>query len=371
MPSIEVIDADTHVIESEATWSTFDQEPSLSSLRPQLIKTTDRLNGMELSRWIIGGRLVPRPDGKGAGHLGTPPSDLAASAAHYGVPWEFRSLANPLGRADDAERFGVGTQVMYPTIFIHHLTDDVDLNVALCRSYNRFMAASWDAAKDRFRWVLVPPMLSVEATIEEMRFAKDHGAVGIMFHGIEGDRSVAEPYFDPIYDEAQRLNLSICFHTGPGCRPLLEMADNRIMRNFGQSAVLLQVAFHDLHTNRIPQNFPLLRFGFFEASASWVPFLMHYLRRQAKRAKEDLSLYGPEFFRTNRMFVACEVDEDIPYLEACMGPDHLLLGTDYGHGDSATELDMVTKLRARTDVSEKSARRILVDNPSTFYAMNA
>ena len=38
-------------------------------------------------------------------------------------------------------------------------------------------------------------------------------------------------------------------------------------------------AFRDLIHNKIPEQFPRLRFGFIEASASWVPFLIHKLRR--------------------------------------------------------------------------------------------
>ena len=38
-------------------------------------------------------------------------------------------------------------------------------------------------------------------------------------------------------------------------------------------------AFRDLVLNQIPDMFPKLRFGFIEAAASWVPYLLHKLRR--------------------------------------------------------------------------------------------
>ena len=66
--------------------------------------------------------------------------------------------------------------------------------------------------------------------LEELRFAKDHGAVGVMK---KGDREAghwpSDPYFFPLYEEAQRLDLPICFHTGSG------VVDNTPAREFTQS----------------------------------------------------------------------------------------------------------------------------------------
>jgi predicted TIM-barrel fold metal-dependent hydrolase len=48
-------------------------------------------------------------------------------------------------------------------------------------------------------------------------FATEHGAVGLFFRGIERDRTLDDPYFFPVYQEAARLNLPVCVHTGAGC----------------------------------------------------------------------------------------------------------------------------------------------------------
>ena len=51
------------------------------------------------------------------------------------------------------------------------------------------------------------PTRSIEASITEMQWAKDHGAVGVFFRGIEGNRTLDDPYFFPVYQEAERLDL--------------------------------------------------------------------------------------------------------------------------------------------------------------------
>ena len=45
-----------------------------------------------------------------------------------------------------------------------------------------------------------------------------------------------------------------------------------------------------------------------------------------------------ELLAQNRIWVGCETNDDLPYIIDTAGEDHLVVGTDYGHADSATEL---------------------------------
>ena len=69
------------------------------------------------------------------------------------------------------------------------------------------------------------------------------------------------------------------------------------------------------------------------------------------------------------MYIACEADEDIPYLAEFIGDDHLMIGSDYGHNDPAEEKMLVKTMRAREDLSPALVERILIDNPKTFYSL--
>lgn len=365
---MKIIDADTHVIESLSTWKFFDKEFADRKPFLSIVDGTDAALARYL--WVIDGKLVPRPDGRGGQALATPPLVGVEDGKADDITWEWRSFQDPLGRVDDAQRRGIDVQIVYPTLFIAYLTDDVALEVALARSYNRFMADAWHNANERFKWIVVPALRDIEASISEMRFGRDNGAVGVLFRGIEGDRSLGDPYFDPVYAEASNLDLPICIHTGPGSPTLTEMADSRYMRNFGQVRLLPVIGFHDLIFRRVPERHPNLRFGSIEAAASWVPYLLHFLRRSSKRSGRDPAFFGPELFESYRMFVACEADEDIPYLAQSIGWDHLLIGTDYGHTDQSADLDIVTKVRARSDLDDHHAELLLSTNPSVFYGLS-
>jgi predicted TIM-barrel fold metal-dependent hydrolase len=196
---------------------------------------------------------------------------------------------------------------------------------------------------------------------------KQHGAVGIFFRGIEGEYTLDNPYLFPIYEEAQKQNLSICVHTGCGVRAILEMFDISRNHTFGHTRVMPLLAFRDIIANKIPEQFPGLRFGFIEAAAGWVPFLIHIVRRLQKEKFRFAS--SAELFREYRLYVACEADEDIPYLAKYTGDDHLLIGSDYPHSDPSREDQFVNAINARGDIPVQLKQKILYDNARAFYAM--
>jgi len=274
------------------------------------------------------------------------------------------------GRMRDVTARGIDHQIVFPTIFLADITPDPSLQAALARAYNRFMAERWSDSDKTFSWVVVAPMRDVATSLSEMEFGRDHGAVAVLFHGLEVDRSLGEPYFDPIYRQAEALDLAIAIHTGPGSPTMLDLQDSRYTRNFGHNRVLPLIGFHDLVFGAIPERYPSLRFGFLEASASWVPFLLHFLRRASKRSGRNPEFFGPQMFNEYRIFVACEADEDIPYLGAHIGWDRLIIGSDYGHTDQSAELDIAEKLLNRPDITAEQRSKILVSNPSSLYGLS-
>jgi predicted TIM-barrel fold metal-dependent hydrolase len=91
----------------------------------------------------------------------------------------------PALRVKAMDDLGVQTQVVYPTLFLVFLTDDAALEIALCKAYNRFVSEACSKTGDRLRWIAVLPLRSIEASLEEMHWAKEHGAVGLFFRGLE------------------------------------------------------------------------------------------------------------------------------------------------------------------------------------------
>jgi predicted TIM-barrel fold metal-dependent hydrolase len=248
-----------------------------------------------------------------------------------------------------------------------YLTDDGELETALCRAYNRFVADGCAEAPDRLRWVAIPPLRDRAAALDEIQWAKERGAVGIFFRGIEGNLTLDNPYLHPVYALAEKLGLAICIHTGSGSRHLMQLFDVERNHTFAHNRILPVVAFRDLVANRIPEKFPGLRFGFIEAAASWVPYVWHVLKRSVR---SDLKNKDPrDLFRDYRFWVACEADEELPHLVGYVGEDHLVIGSDYGHNDPSKEPEFVSNLRSRGDVPAPVIEKILCVNARRLYGL--
>lgn len=361
----EIIDADTHISEGSAMWALMDQ--AMQPRRPIMLQVPeDTWYGNRNAFWLIDGEIFPKPAGKGSFALVTPSEQRVQAGRKDSTP-ATREMTDIAGRLADMKKLNTAMQIVYPTLFLVYNTKDKELEIALCRAYNRFLAQACDQSGGLMKWVVVLPLQSMDAAIDEIRFAKQNGAVGVFFRGIEGDFTLDHPYLFPVYEEAQKHNLSICVHTGCGVKQILEMFDLARNHTFGHTRVMPLLGFRDLVANKIPERFPGLRFGFVEAAAGWAPFLMHIIRRVLKERFKFAS--SEELFREYRLYIACEADEDIPYIAKCTGEDHLLIGSDYPHNDPSREDQFVNALNVREDISPQLRQKILYDNPRAFYAV--
>jgi predicted TIM-barrel fold metal-dependent hydrolase len=354
-----VIDADTHVFECDDTFA-FMQD-ALAPLKGEAV----RRNGERSTYWLLGGQQFNRTE--------LPTDDI------WKVMSELLDVDTRVRAMDD---MGVDVQVIYPTFFLRSVASEVH-ELEVTRSYNRWMADRCGRSGGRLRWIAIPPYQNIDCAREELRFAKDNGAVGVLK---KGDREAGywpcQEYFYPLYAEAERLNLPICFHVGTGSTEALS-AD--LMPHIAQHIMHMSnvSAFVSVITFQMAQKFPGLRWGFIELSASWVPYSLYYMRRILAK-KNDVPNFaskvaGSETFEVpadvlarNNIYVACFVDEDFPNVIKHTGEDNLLIGSDFVHKDHSTELDFVGALNARVaqgDLSAVAVRKMTYDNPRAFYAL--
>ena len=367
-----VVDADTHIIEHPGMWELFD--PKLYPRRPVLASTTDNsVYGHNNQVWLIDGVAVPKRFGKGSAIVAVGGSD--AEEARTDIAKEVRYITDAAARVRDMDLRGVDAEVVFPTLLLGYLPVEVDLEVAICAAYNRYLAKAWEQGGDRLRWVVVPPLRDMQASVREIESARDHGAVGVFFRGVEGERSLAESYFFPVYEAANRLGMAICIHTGAGAPEITKVFDRSFSHNLPHVRSLPLFAFRDLVAHKIPERFPQLRFGFIEASASWVPYVLHHLKRSSgaklnSGGDADAALeWGPKLFSDYRLYVTAEADEDLAYLLTHTGEDNMIMGSDYGHQDQSKEDGMVGVMRRKKSIAPAVIEKILCDNPRRFYGL--
>ena len=338
-----VIDADAHVIENEATWD-FMLE-SERRFKPQLVQT--RPGDASGDCLLVDGKLFPWTNvGRDVPQVSREMTDLARRIRHM----------------DD---LGIDLQVIYPTIFIFPLSRRPEADLAICRSYNRWMAEVVKNNLDRFRWVMAPPLLSMDKANQELKFAKEHGACGVVMRGLEADRILSDPYFFPLYEEASRLYLPVFVHSANGSTTAYELfLDDP---GFAKFKLAVVGAFHSLIYFGIPKRFPKLRIGIIEVGAQWLPYAMRDLARRYARLGKTLD---HDLLRDNRVFVTCQNDYDIAYILQSFSEDNLLIGTDYGHSDNASEIEALRKFQREGKVSQRVVEKMLDDNPRAFYGLD-
>jgi len=353
---MQIIDADTHVIENEHTWDFMEEEEQ--AFRPLVVvpkhgraATVSGFAGTPRTVeefWIIDGRVFSKASGFVS-------KEMSAGA---------REASDVEARLAHMDELGVDIHVIYPSL-LGPLTRRPEVDVALQRSYNRWVADICDKGKGRLRWAAVLPLLSMDKSLEELRWAKDHGACAFMMHGVESDRRLSAPYFFPLYKEAAKLDLPACVHATSGSFAMHEIFG----QDSGFSTFKLPVvgAFHDLVMKEIPAKFPDLRWGFIEVSAQWIPYAMNDL--EIRFRKRGMRWPGADLVKENRIFVACQTADDLPKVLECAGEDNIVIGSDYGHNDTSAELEALRKLKTKGTLAPEIIDKILYDNAKRLYAL--
>lgn len=121
---MKIIDADAHVVESERTWDFLDETDR--QFAPQVMVFKDRGDGAGPRSgdefWKIGGRVFAK--GRNIGH------DTSRESR------EMESVKARLAHMDELE---IDVQVLYPSLFLRALAPLPHVDLALCKSYNRWL----------------------------------------------------------------------------------------------------------------------------------------------------------------------------------------------------------------------------------------
>ena len=125
-------------------------------------------------------------------------------------------------------------------------------------------------------------------------------------------------------------------------------------------------AFHSLVFHRVPQRFPRLRIGIIEVSSQWIPYAVHDLARRFSRRGRTLP---KSLLKESRIYVACQTDDDLDHVLQYADEDNLVIGTDYGHADNASEIEALRNLRRQGKVSDRVIDKILDANPRALYGL--
>ncbi len=361
---MRIIDCDAHVEESVETWQYLD--PEFYLLRPlPVVFPEDTCFGTHNAAWVI--------DYKLRFFAANPTLMKRAHEKDVLIPvQEMRDVPHRLSYMDE---LGIDKQVVFPSIWLGCLAENVELEAALARSYNKFMAAQCAQSNGRLWYVAIITWRRPDLAVQEIRRAKAQGSVaGVYARGIEWDMPLTHPDFWSIYEEAERQDLPITVHVGNGSSPMIRdmfqgvprptYADSRPhVHPLGKGIVsgpYVLYAFQQILGSNLLDDFPTLRVAFLEAGSEWTTRLVKGLRASKGAAKINQWL-------AERVFVSCAKDDDLPYIIGKNGEDFLVTATDFPHGDAFRQDQLAHGLTERRDLDGKSIEKILSDNPQRLY----
>jgi predicted TIM-barrel fold metal-dependent hydrolase len=281
----EVIDADSHLTEPPELW--LDRMPrNLRDHAPRVL--VDPETGIE--RWRIGDTWcagVGTQSQSGWRELppSFPPTWSDIEPACY-------DLSQRLVWMDE---HGVHAQVLYPNVVTFEAyaimaLKSRDAQLAIFRAYNDYVYEVSRVAPDRFVPIATVPFWDVSATVDEMTRCAEMGFTGMVWaatmvrHGLP---PIGDHHWDPVYERAQALGMSINFHVGVGSTAE-DIASFRELRDgkfdYGYWAGNSTLAFlansstmTTLITSGVCHRFPDLKFVSVESGFGFVPYLLEAL----------------------------------------------------------------------------------------------
>lgn len=356
-----VIDADAHVEEGVEAWRYLD--PTFHSRRPiPVTLPEDALYRDRNALWLIDRKVRLSTASFGRGGRAWKSATSAGS----------QELTDVGARLADLDALGVEKQVLYPSLWLGGLAEDVELEAALARSYNQFMATQCNESGGRLFYAAVLPWRRPRSAVEEMRRVRGMGsAASIFVRGLEWDLPLVHPMFWPIYEEAERQDLVVAIHTGFGSPTISRMFEGMPRPNSGElpfvdpleagltSAALSKHAVGSILGSTLLEDFPRLRWVVLESGSEWLlPKVWGYQRRGRDAAK---------YFRESRFFVSCEPDEDISEVAEFLGEGCLLGASDWLPTDDRQPCRPEDVWRERAGLSDRTLTKILRENALKLY----
>ncbi|MCH8191364.1 MAG: amidohydrolase [Chloroflexi bacterium] len=374
-----VADSDMHVIEPPDLWQRY-IDPAFKMVAPVGMTQWRRDMRVMVKSSVIS-RVGPRKGARGT-ILGWKKEQDESYALGEQRNWD------PESQAEAMDREGVDISVLFPSrgLFVLGLdSKDVmgidglepELAAAIARAYNSWLSDFCGHDPSRFYGAgMVAPHDVESAVAEARRCVTELGFKAVfLVPGCVNRRPWHDPYYDPLWAECQRLDVTVAFHGGGRnfLKPdfALEVFEPLMMYHTFTHPLGLMTALVSFTGGGVLDRFPKLRVAFLEGNCSWAPWLMHRLDEHYEWTGgvevAELSKKPSEYLKTNCYFSVEADEEPAKYFIDRFGDDNLVFSTDYPHGDSKFPYSL--KGFAALPISESSKRKILWDNCVRLYKL--
>jgi uncharacterized protein len=251
------------------------------------------------------------------------------------------------------------------------------LATELARARNTLVAEYCSENPARLKGTAVLPQQDTAAAVAELRrTVTELGFVGVSLLPNLRGRHIGDPYFFPLYEEAERLNIPICVHMflgrygseATGTMRVDKFFYSHLFGHTFEQMIALAVVLGEGLLDR----FPKLRFVFLESGAGWLPYWFYRLDEHYEvlgNQVPELKAMPSKLLERGQLYFSCEADEtEIPRVIETIGDDWIVFASDYSHFDSRFP-GASAPIIENQKLSDSSKRKILNDNARRLYPL--
>ncbi|MCH7570937.1 MAG: amidohydrolase family protein, partial [Deltaproteobacteria bacterium] len=328
-------------------------------------------------RLLLEGRIWPNAEGPAPGVSG-PFTDKARKPRP--------GMTDPHQRLKDMDLEGIDVAVIFGTqiaLTVNGLMNK-DLAAALCHAVNEWLIDYCSADPTRLRAVGLIPCQDPPAAVRELQYLAKRDVLTAMLPNNVYGINMGDPMFDPIFAEAQELDIPLCVHpqTGhdgiPGVSGVMGAGSERFLKyvyvHMTAFPFELMIAMMHMIGEGVFDRYPRLKVGFMEGGAGWLPYWMERMDEEwEKRGKVEAPLCKKrpsEYLSSDQFYYGCEPEEKMMgYVVGEIGSESLMYASDYPHWDMSWPESGVL-IWQREELSLEAKRNILGENARRFYNLS-
>jgi predicted TIM-barrel fold metal-dependent hydrolase len=248
--------------------------------------------------------------------------------------------------------------------------------LAAFRSFNRWMEEDWG-----FAWqerIFAAPYITLADpghAVDELQWALEHDARFIVMvagpvvvNGI--GVSPADPVNDRFWSLVNDSGITVCYHGGDSryARYLADWGEKAETEAFRHNPFrslashnATQDTFANLLAHRLFERFPNLRIASIETGSDWVFHLFEKLKKSYGQHPYAYPEDPRETFRRH-VWVSPFYEDELGGLRDLLGPDHIIMGSDYPHAEGLADPSTYIKDLRNFDYPEDECRMVMRDN---------
>lgn len=272
-----------------------------------------------------------------------------------------------------------------------------ELRTVGSRAYHRWMADCIAESDGRMVAILEPgPCHDMKATIEELKWCRDHGFVGTQVPGAVLDPTLpdlGDKHFEPFWAACEDLGLQLIAHGGWGLAQgdmfkVLQQIEQATVE--GSEGMLTEVIdamggvsmtqsdgpgplLWRLMRSGVFDRYPQLKYIPTEAHSGWVPGLLSHLDKEYKAGKsalKNLKKSPSEYWESNCFIGISFIKPAELEIRYQLGVDRILFGVDYPHSEGTWPNNLDWIRAAFKGVPESEGRLILGENAIRAFGLD-